>query len=694
MEINPNQIEQKNNSARQSMNILGQVLKRVDNPSQLGDYITEQMHELTGAHTALLYQYLQDFGETEYRNLSVSPESHQRIAESTQMKRLISLFSKEGKEVTVWGESPKGDEAEKILAEMGIGLSAAIPINIGDNRLGVLLLLDLPDKQRLSDVLETLGMLSTIIALVLLNSILHQQQEMVIKKRILDLAKSEQVFRSLAEASPVGIFRTDEGGNCTYVNERWCQITGFSSEEVKGKGWLRGLHPDDRSLVLKEWGRTIEKNQPFKAEFRFQKPNGETTWLYSQAVGEKDCQNRITGYIGAITDISNQKQAEEALHLIARQWHATFDSINNGIMLVDSKFRILQCNKAIYDLIKKTPDEVVGHRCWEIMHQATKPISECPFMRTFKSHKRESSELQWGDRWIQIILDPRFDEEGHLLQGIHIITDITERKRAEGELNKYRCHLEQLVKERTAELTAINKELEAFSYSISHDLRAPLRAINGFSHILGEEYSDQIDERGKDYLHRIERASHHMSDLIDDLLKLSRLTRSEVHFEQVNLSKMVQNIADDLKRTQPERQVEFIVPEAITAFGDKHLLEIVLTNLLDNAWKFTSQHPTARIEFGTMQKDDKTVYYLRDDGAGFDESYTEKLFAPFQRLHSPSEFEGTGIGLATVRRIINRHGGSIWAESKVEQGATFYFTLSVQPPLDNSNRASLQSELS
>jgi light-regulated signal transduction histidine kinase (bacteriophytochrome) len=225
------------------------------------------------------------------------------------------------------------------------------------------------------------------------------------------------------------------------------------------------------------------------------------------------------------------------------------------------------------------------------------------------------------------------------------------------------------------ELEQANKELEAFSYSVSHDLRAPLRSIDGFSQALLEDYEDKLEAEGKDYLRRVRAASQRMSQLIDDMLNLSRITRAEMRSENVNLSALAEAIAAEIQEAQPERQVEFVIGKDISAQGDPHLLRVVLENLLSNAWRFTSKHPRARIEFGATQQEGKPVYFMRDDGAGFDMAYVDKLFVPFQRLHTETEFPGTGIGMATVQRIIRRHGGSIWAKGEVEKGATFYFTL-------------------
>jgi len=246
------------------------------------------------------------------------------------------------------------------------------------------------------------------------------------------------------------------------------------------------------------------------------------------------------------------------------------------------------------------------------------------------------------------------------------------------EVQHYATQLEERVAERTAALAAVNKELEAFAYSVSHDLRAPLRGMDGFSQALLEDYASQLDATGQDYLRRVRAGSQRMGYLIDDLLKLSRLTRTEMQWERVDLSALAHEIAADLRRTQPERQVEFVIADGVVASGDARLLRVVLENLLGNAWKFTSKQALARIEFGHAEGEGESVYFVRDNGAGFDMAYAGRLFGAFQRLHSTTEFEGTGIGLATVQRIIHRHGGRAWAEGAVDQGATFYFALAAE----------------
>ena len=243
------------------------------------------------------------------------------------------------------------------------------------------------------------------------------------------------------------------------------------------------------------------------------------------------------------------------------------------------------------------------------------------------------------------------------------------------QTQRYADELERHVQERTAQLEAANKELESFSYSVSHDLRAPLRGMDGFSQALIEDYGDHLDEQARGYLGRIRAASQRMSLLIDDLLKLSRVTRSEMYREPVDLSEIARSIAAELQATGPDRQVTWVIAPHLVVNADTNLLHIALGNLLENAWKFTSKHAAARVEVGALQQNGNVVYYVRDDGAGFDMSFASRLFGAFQRLHNAYEFEGTGVGLATVQRVIHRHGGSVWAESAVEQGTTIYFTL-------------------
>jgi signal transduction histidine kinase len=269
------------------------------------------------------------------------------------------------------------------------------------------------------------------------------------------------------------------------------------------------------------------------------------------------------------------------------------------------------------------------------------------------------------------------DELGVLIDSFNeMLQEIQER---DNSLQAAHDELEHRVAERTRELLSANRELEAFSYSVSHDLRGPLDALNGFSYVLLQQYGEQLQPAGREVVDHIRSAGKRMTELIEDLLNLSRVTTSTMHWENVDLSAIVTAIAGELQQRDPARKVEFVIPALAETEGDFRLLRIVLENLLQNAWKYTSGHETARIEFGAEAQDGRTVYFVRDDGAGFDFRSADRLFQPFQRLHSKAEFPGNGIGLVTVQRIIHRHRGQVWAQGEVEKGATFFFTLGAAP---------------
>ena len=334
-------------------------------------------------------------------------------------------------------------------------------------------------------------------------------------------------------------------------------------------------------------------------------------------------------------------------------------------------------------------ERIKGYRAGEIIGQhfsrfyidedlrAGKPEMELEVATAVGKYEEEGWRVRKDGTlfWANVLITAIRDESGRLRGFAKVTRDLTERRAVEEQVRRLNAELERKVEERTAQLEAANKELEAFSYSVSHDLRAPLRGIDGFSQALLEDYADRLDGEGQDYLRRIRAATQRMARLIDDLLNLSRITRAGLRREPVDLSAIARSVAEQLARSHPGRKVEFRIAEGVKAEGDPHLLRVALENLLGNAWKFTGKTPAARVEFGVTEADGAPAYFVRDNGAGFDMAYAGKLFGAFQRLHDAREFEGTGIGLATVQRVVRRHGGRVWAEGAPGLGATFYFTL-------------------
>jgi PAS domain S-box-containing protein len=378
-------------------------------------------------------------------------------------------------------------------------------------------------------------------------------------------------------------------------------------------------------------------------------------------------------YTVILRDVTERKHAEESLKEQARILDLA------PVLIRDLKGRILFWNTGAEQMYGWKSDEALEKITYTLFQtEFPRPLEEIRARLLAHGHwegelvhtKKDGGKLVIASHWVL-----HRDEQGRPKAILEVNNDITERKQAEREIRRLNEELEGRVADRTAQLQAVNKELEAFSYSVSHDLRAPLRHINGFSQALLEDYENKLDEVGKNYLHEVRSASQEMAQLIDDVLQLARVTRSEMRQEVVNLSATAEAVIAGLEKMDPERTVSVSIAEGLQTLGDKRLLRIMLNNLLGNAWKFTSQRQSANVAFGHEKKNGETIYYVRDNGAGFDMAYANKLFGAFQRLHTAGEFEGTGIGLATVQRIVNRHGGRVWAEGAVNQGATFYFTL-------------------
>ena len=385
-------------------------------------------------------------------------------------------------------------------------------------------------------------------------------------------------------------------------------------------------------------------------------------------------------------EIEDRKEAEVRLQDSEQRFRELLETAPDAMVIIKETGEIVLANRQVERLFgyprkalmgqpieKLLPKALHGnhrrHREQYLRQPAIRPMSE---RRDLYGQHKDGATIP-----LEISLSPLRTGDGLLISTA--IRDISEHKRLENELCRYRDHLEALVAERTAALTIANEELERFSYSVSHDLRTPLRAIDGFSQALVDDYGNILDERAKSHLQRVRNAAQRMGWLIDDLLQLSRISRGKLKRERVNMSAMAKDAVKLLQETQPERLVDSKIAPGLKVYADKGLLRAMLDNLFDNAWKFTATQEHAHVEFGALKQDGQRVFYIRDNGVGFDMRHADQLFGAFQRLHRQAEFDGTGIGLATVQRIIHRHGGDIWAESAPGEGATFYFTLHDSP---------------
>jgi PAS domain S-box-containing protein len=395
---------------------------------------------------------------------------------------------------------------------------------------------------------------------------------------------------------------------------------------------------------------------------------------YSSKTGNPSANNlRVLEWSARIAAIAiERRQAEEALANEAIRRRILIEQSRDGIVVLDKDGKVYESNQQFAKMLGYSLEETLQLSVWdwEYLYPPEQTLEMIRSVDETGDHFETQHRRKDGT-----IYDVEISTNGAVFGGEKLIfcvcRDITGRKRAQERLNQTMLELEQS----SNRLAATNRELETFSYSVSHDLRSPLRSIDGFSQALLEDYSDKLDEKGRDYLGRLRGASQKMGELIDGLLKLSRLTRAEMHEEPVDLSALAEEIAAELQETQPRHRVKFIIAKQLTARGDTQLLRVLLENLLGNAWKFTGKTPHARIEFGATRNNGRKTYFVKDNGVGFDMTYVDRLFGAFQRLHDSNEFPGTGIGLATVRRIINRHGGTIRAEGAPGKGATFYFTL-------------------
>jgi len=482
-------------------------------------------------------------------------------------------------------------------------------------------------------------------------------------------------FRQVLASNTAVIYANKVAGETfspSWISENVTRITGYGTDEaLQTSWWIDHLHPDDRSRVLAEMGALVKKEE-LATEYRFRFKDGTYHWVHDEARLIRDAEGQALEVFGSWVDSTERRRAEAALRESEERFRLLVGTVRDyAIYMLDPNGRVVSWNRGAEQIKGYSAEEIVG-RHFSCFYPPEAVAAGAPeHALAMAAEKGRFEEENWrlrkdGSRfWADVVITAVRDEEGKLFGFAKVTRDLTERKRTN-----------ELLRRHTAQLEAANVELDAFAYSVSHDLRAPLRSIDGFSQALLEDYAGRLDAAGQDYLQRVRAATQRMATLIDDLLDLSRVTRSEMTIAPVDLSELARELATEFTSGDPERHVEIVITPDVAVRADRGLLRVVLHNLMGNAWKFTGKRSDARIEVGVVAADGERAYYVRDNGAGFDMAYASKLFGAFQRLHRVTEFPGTGVGLATVQRIIHRHGGRVWAESAVGRGATFYFTLS------------------
>ncbi len=509
---------------------------------------------------------------------------------------------------------------------------------------------------------------------------------------------NEKLFRELIESLPQLIWTCRVDGPCDYLSRQWVEYTGVPEAEQLGYKWLEQLHPEDRDKTVTQWLEKVKTGNSFDIEFRILRNDGVYHWFKTSAVPMRDEEGNILKWFGSNTDIEEIKKAEEQLRNFNKELEQKIDErtkeLQRSNKLLDETGRLarvggweinIKDNSLYWSETTRKIHEVdpgfvpnVESGINFYTPEARPVISQCvdKAIRLGESFDVELELItaKKNRLWVRAFGEA-YRENGEIVKIGGVFQDINKRKLASEEIRQLNAELEDRVILRTAQLEATNKELEAFAYSVSHDLRAPLRAVDGFSRIVMEDYGDKLGTEGERMLGLIRSNTQKMDQLINDLLNLSRVSRRDLRYSDIDMTEMVTSVFNETAPPDVKGNIKFQVDKLPDAFADPTFLKQVWINLITNAIKFSSKKREPKIKIGSRIENHTYTYFINDNGVGFNQEYAHKLFGVFQRLHKSEDFEGTGVGLAIVQRIIHRFDGKVWAESVEGKGATFYFSL-------------------
>lgn len=695
------------------LDLLKNILSMADNPAKLGKYITSQVRELIGCRMVVLLHHDSLEGDQCFHNLvGICPERLQNSFDMGVWNEIAKATHNFHSPVLL-SHKKSGIQAEQLLSGIEGTHSIFVPLEYVNQRVGLIAIVDIFDIQNLQSAIDSFHALAGVLAIELRNANMFQEMETIIALRTRELSDSEKRFRTIIEQATDAMFLSDMKGNIVDINHQACKSLEYTREELLTKNISDFDVQFNSYQSIQEAFLKLRPGENFTFESLQKKKSG-----YVFPVEINSSKIELEGahlVIGFVRDITERKQAEQEIIMMGQHYQSLIEKAPDGIILInpngDFKF-VSPAARKMFGYF--AAEEIKGNQAQfthpddlpevlDVFHKLEQdPSLVCTIQYRFID---KSGNWKWVEStFSNLLTDPS-------VEAIVInFRDITDRKQAEEEIRKLNEELELKVIERTNELEkrshelldnkkallnlvedlnlksdelrnnakkleTANKELEAFSYSVSHDLRSPLRAISGFVRILLDDYEKVLDEEGKRICNIINSNATKMGQLIDDLLSFSRLVRSELHHSKIDMQSMAENSVQEFSTNYNLSSTIISINNLPPFYGDATMIRQVWINLISNALKYSSKNINPQIEIGSNKEENEIVYYISDNGVGFSMDYAHKLFGVFQRLHSVAEFEGTGVGLAIVQRIINRHGGRVWAKSELGKGATFYFSL-------------------